>query len=96
MKPLAAIFLGNSAVVCLMALCVPVTAQSKSAPNGDAKAYVQVVDKAITFLKNSQEADGGWSTTTNPGVTGIVLTGMLKTRPGDAGRSRGGQGAQVY
>jgi squalene-hopene/tetraprenyl-beta-curcumene cyclase len=50
-------------------------------PAADAPADVwnTTVDKAITFLRKSQEPSGGWSTRQSPGVAGVVLTGMLKT-----------------
>jgi squalene-hopene/tetraprenyl-beta-curcumene cyclase len=54
--------------------------KTTSAPGADAKVWAAVVDKAIGYLKSSQEAGGGWSTSTNPGVTGIALTGLLKAR----------------
>ena len=39
-----------------------------------------VVDKAIAYLKSSQNPDGSWGAAPrNAGVTGIVLTGMLQT-----------------
>src|SRR5262245_40431702 len=42
--------------------------------------WVAVTDKAIAFLKASQNADGSWGTAPrNRGVTGIVITGMLQT-----------------
>jgi squalene-hopene/tetraprenyl-beta-curcumene cyclase len=37
------------------------------------------VDKAIGFLRTSQGPEGGWSVGRSPGVTGVVLTGMLST-----------------
>src|SRR5260370_38554074 len=46
----------------------------------------KVVDRAIDFLKKSQAADGTWSQSRSPGITGVVLTGALETgrvRPGD-------------
>src|SRR4051794_39174413 len=36
-----------------------------------------VVDKAVAYLKSTQEPAGGWSTKQNPGVTGVVVTGVL-------------------
>jgi squalene-hopene/tetraprenyl-beta-curcumene cyclase len=54
----------------------PVHAQIK----GDTDAWGPMVDKAIAYLKSSQDAKGGWSTDTNPGVTGIVVTGLLRTK----------------
>src|SRR5713101_9342834 len=38
-----------------------------------------MVDKAVEFLKTSQAEDGSWSEKRSPGVTGIVLTGLLRT-----------------
>ena len=39
-----------------------------------------IVDRAISFLKSSQNADGSWGTPPrNAGVTGIVVTGLLQT-----------------
>src|SRR5438067_3461401 len=43
------------------------------------KQWDETVDKAVAFLKTSQEANGGWSTGRSPGVTGVVLTGLLQT-----------------
>jgi squalene-hopene/tetraprenyl-beta-curcumene cyclase len=39
-----------------------------------------VTQKAAKFLISNQDKNGGWSTDKTPGVTGIVLTGLLKTR----------------
>src|SRR5437867_2531041 len=58
----------------------PTNAQSKDPADIDAKVWRAVADKAIDYLKSSQDANGGWSTAASPGVTGIVLTGMLKTK----------------
>jgi squalene-hopene/tetraprenyl-beta-curcumene cyclase len=39
-----------------------------------------VVDKAIAYLKSSQNADGSWGPPPrNSGITGIVVTGLLQT-----------------
>ncbi len=49
-------------------------------PHGsDAKTWNAVVDKAIAYLEHSQGSDGSWSQERSPGVTGIVLTGLLRT-----------------
>jgi squalene-hopene/tetraprenyl-beta-curcumene cyclase len=45
----------------------------------DAKEWDRVVDKAVAYLKKTQGTDGAWSETKSPGVTGIVLTGLLQT-----------------
>jgi squalene-hopene/tetraprenyl-beta-curcumene cyclase len=45
-----------------------------------ADRWDEIVDKAISFLKSSQNADGSWGTPPrNAGVTGIVVTGLLQT-----------------
>ena len=45
----------------------------------DPDAWNKAVDNAIAYLKKHQDPDGGWSGDKSPGVTGIVLTGMLQT-----------------
>src|SRR4051812_45116109 len=46
---------------------------------GDAPTWNDTVKKAAEFLKSSQDAKGGWSTDKTPGVTGVCLTGLLKS-----------------
>jgi squalene-hopene/tetraprenyl-beta-curcumene cyclase len=46
---------------------------------GDAPTWNTTVKKAAAFLKASQDAQGGWSTDKTPGVTGVCLTGLLRT-----------------
>src|SRR5688572_22504065 len=41
--------------------------------------WQQTIDKAVAYLKKSQDPAGSWSGDRSPGVTGIVLTGLLKT-----------------
>jgi squalene-hopene/tetraprenyl-beta-curcumene cyclase len=45
----------------------------------DPKQWDQVVDRAIAYLKSTQASDGSWSRDRSPGVTGVVLTGLLST-----------------
>jgi squalene-hopene/tetraprenyl-beta-curcumene cyclase len=45
----------------------------------DAKQWDQLVDRAITYLKTHQASDGSWSRDKSPGVSGVVLTGLLST-----------------
>src|SRR5205814_1293296 len=45
----------------------------------DAKQWDQLVDRAIAYLRASQAGDGSWSRDKSPGVTGVVLTGLLST-----------------
>ncbi|MFL5329632.1 MAG: prenyltransferase/squalene oxidase repeat-containing protein [Gemmataceae bacterium] len=50
-----------------------------------------VMAKAIKYLKSAQEANGGWSTQRSPGITGVVLTALLKSgvQPGDEVAEKG-------
>src|SRR4051794_16210430 len=45
----------------------------------DAAQWGQTVDKALAYLKSTQDADGSWSKGKSPGVTGVALTGILET-----------------
>jgi len=73
---------GTAAAACALAL-------GTLAPGGDTKAkpaapvdaarWNAVVEKAIAFLKDSQDKNGGWSTAKTPGVTGVALTGLLRS-----------------
>jgi len=40
---------------------------------------LELIAKATAFLKSRQEENGGWSTKQNIGVTGIVVSALLKT-----------------
>src|SRR6516162_3084430 len=66
-------------------LCVSI-GMLTNAPAGSAKKvgpeaeqWETVVAKAVRYLKDSQEKNGGWSTAQSPGVTGVVLSGLLST-----------------
>jgi squalene-hopene/tetraprenyl-beta-curcumene cyclase len=45
----------------------------------DRARWEAVVDRAVAYLKSTQDENGGWSTATSPGVTGVVLTALLRT-----------------
>jgi squalene-hopene/tetraprenyl-beta-curcumene cyclase len=62
------------------AILVGVPSSAGDAKSGsDSKTWNTVVTKAAGYLKSTQDAKGGWSTDKSPGVTGICLTGLLKT-----------------
>jgi squalene-hopene/tetraprenyl-beta-curcumene cyclase len=44
-----------------------------------ARQWNQAVDKAINYLRSHQGADGSWSGDKSPGITGVVVTGLLAT-----------------
>jgi squalene-hopene/tetraprenyl-beta-curcumene cyclase len=45
----------------------------------DPKKWDALVDKAIAYLRTSQAEDGSWNAKQPIGVTGVVLTGLLRT-----------------
>jgi squalene-hopene/tetraprenyl-beta-curcumene cyclase len=61
----------------LFVLAAAGPAEVKAGP--DPREWDRVVDKAIAYLKTTQEADGSWNGKKSPGITGIALTGMLQT-----------------
>lgn len=71
-------FLGFTSLFTLLAFQQPAFSQ-KDKIGPDAKTWDDMVGKAVTFLKGSQDQNGGWSTDKSPGVTGIVVTGLLKS-----------------
>lgn len=83
----------TAALAALLALLPAVSAQpAKKAPPVDAAKWNAVVAKAIKYLESTQDANGGWSTNKTPGVTGIVVTGLLRTgkvSPADPVAERG-------
>jgi squalene-hopene/tetraprenyl-beta-curcumene cyclase len=68
-------------------LCGFVAAACWSLPPADAARkpvavadpWDQSVSRAIDFLRTTQAEDGSWSREKSPGVTGVVLTGLLRT-----------------
>src|SRR5262245_18318575 len=45
----------------------------------DPKQWDKLVEQAVTYLPKTQEADGSWSGSQTPGVTGLVVVGLLET-----------------
>jgi squalene-hopene/tetraprenyl-beta-curcumene cyclase len=74
MRPLAISLL---ILVALGALTVAVATSPAAEPTTN--EWQSTVDKAINYLKTHQDAAGSWSKDRSPGVTGIILTGMLRT-----------------
>jgi squalene-hopene/tetraprenyl-beta-curcumene cyclase len=48
-------------------------------PHADVREWNRVVDKAIAYLRTRQADNGSWSQERSPGVTGVVVTGLLET-----------------
>jgi squalene-hopene/tetraprenyl-beta-curcumene cyclase len=55
------------------------TAQGKKQFGPDPKLWDKTVNKAIKYLRDNQDKNNGWSTERTPGVTGIIVTGLLRT-----------------
>jgi squalene-hopene/tetraprenyl-beta-curcumene cyclase len=73
-------------------LVVGVVVVTAPAADPPADEWQTVVSRAVGFLKSSQNADGSWSTPPNGrGVTGIVVTGLLRTgtAPSDEPAAKG-------
>jgi squalene-hopene/tetraprenyl-beta-curcumene cyclase len=73
---------------CLTTLAV--TGVLAAAP--EPAAWQTTVDKAVAYLKSAQDPAGSWSGDRSPGVTGIIVTGLLRTgrvRPEDEMAARG-------
>jgi squalene-hopene/tetraprenyl-beta-curcumene cyclase len=43
------------------------------------RPWDEVVDSAVAYLRKTQSADGSWGSKQSPGITGIVVTGLLRT-----------------
>jgi squalene-hopene/tetraprenyl-beta-curcumene cyclase len=43
-------------------------------------SYDEILTRAATFLKTRQKVDGSWSSERGPGITGIVVTALLRAK----------------
>jgi squalene-hopene/tetraprenyl-beta-curcumene cyclase len=59
------------------AVLIALPALSAAQPADTAAQWKAVRDKAVAYLKAAQDENGGWSTQRSPGVTGVVVTGLL-------------------
>lgn len=67
------------ATVGLACLTTGLSAQEDKVTGADPKTWNASVDKAIAFLRAAQEPNGSWGSSRSPGITGIVVTGLLRT-----------------
>lgn len=68
-----------TAMVVASAMIVHVTLAGSAKVGPDKAAWDAVVQNAAKYVRGTQDKNGGWSTDKTPGITGIVLTGLLKT-----------------
>jgi squalene-hopene/tetraprenyl-beta-curcumene cyclase len=61
----------------LLLAAVPATPTPAQTPT--AAAWEKSVDRAVAYLRKTQAEDGSWGAAQSPGITGIVVTGLLKT-----------------
>ena len=54
------------------------TAQEQPKTEPTDQEWQQVVDRAVNYLKSKQNPDGSWSSQQSIGITGVVVTGLLK------------------
>lgn len=81
--------LGAAAVFAFIASLLPAASVDAQTP---ADQWQSTVDKARQYLKKTQNEDGSWSAKPQSlGVTGIVVTGLIRTgaKPGDPPVAKG-------
>jgi squalene-hopene/tetraprenyl-beta-curcumene cyclase len=69
--------------VILAAWLVPgraVAAEPKGKVGPSPEQWNQTVDRAVDFLRKTQASDGSWGGRDAIGITGIIVTGLLKTK----------------
>ncbi len=61
-------------------------AQQEVAVAGAKRTHAQVVAKGIEYLRRSQASDGSFNSNSGPGITGLILTGLVASglKEGDA------------
>lgn len=68
------------ASICGLCGLTAFSADEKSPASGpDPSQWRETVEKAVKFLKSSQDAHGSWSKARSPGITGIALTSLLRS-----------------
>jgi squalene-hopene/tetraprenyl-beta-curcumene cyclase len=61
------------------------------ATGADEPSITAMTEKAVAFLRSRQNAEGGWSTEREPGITALVVTALLRSgrvRPSDPAVTR--------
>jgi squalene-hopene/tetraprenyl-beta-curcumene cyclase len=71
--------LGLAAIVGGLVCTLGAPAADQPQAKADPRLWDQTVNRAIAFLRTTQSADGSWDKERSPGITGVVLTGLLAT-----------------
>jgi squalene-hopene/tetraprenyl-beta-curcumene cyclase len=66
-------------IACLLAFFASAYGWAQEPSPPDFKKWEAMVDKAIGFLRKTQAENGSWSGNRSPGITGVVVTGLLET-----------------
>jgi squalene-hopene/tetraprenyl-beta-curcumene cyclase len=72
-------FLRESTAV-LGTLAIAGRAPAPAFAGDPSQSYDEIATKAAAFLKSRQKADGSWSSEKGPGITGIAVTALLRSR----------------
>jgi squalene-hopene/tetraprenyl-beta-curcumene cyclase len=59
----------------VLALALPAAARAEE----KASSWDATVEKAVAYLRKVQAKDGSWGSKESPGITGIIVTGLLRT-----------------
>jgi squalene-hopene/tetraprenyl-beta-curcumene cyclase len=60
-------------------LCIWQLGVSSDSSSPTIKEWDRAVTRAVVYLRSTQGEDGSWSNNRSPGVTGVVLTGLLRS-----------------
>lgn len=77
MRYLTLLFLFSVATTAISVHSKPVVAQEKKAAK--TKSWDEIADAGVAYLKSKQADDGTWSKATHPGITAVILNGLLKS-----------------
>jgi squalene-hopene/tetraprenyl-beta-curcumene cyclase len=50
-----------------------------SREDSDLQEWNRTVDRGVAYLRTTQAEDGSWSRQLSPGITGVIVTGLLQT-----------------
>lgn len=69
----------RQSIVAALALAAVLTVWPSVRAADDGKTWNDAVDKAVAYFRKTQAADGSWGEKQSAGITGLVVTGLLRT-----------------